>query len=120
MSLPFERRPNRPNLLLPYFTWLAATATFLPKIAHDYSLLYLPLTALAVWDRRDRAAVHLLMLPALLWWQPFRLPGVGPKILFVGKCLAMLALAMCLVARAREDDARAAGGSAAGPEAATA
>jgi hypothetical protein len=119
MSLPFARRPDRPNLLLPYFTWLAAAATFLPRIAYDYSLLYLPLTALAVWDRRDRAAIHVLMLPALLWWQPFRLP-VGPKVLFAVKCLAMLALAMCLVARAREDDARAAGGSEERREAATA
>src|SRR5262249_39267841 len=49
------------QLLYPYLAWLTAAATFLPPVSNDYNLVFLPLAALALWDRRDPALVHVLM-----------------------------------------------------------
>jgi hypothetical protein len=65
-------------------------------------LIFLPLAALAVWDRRDPVGVHVLMAYMLLWWQPYRLP-IGPKLLLLTKLLALVAVGVSLVARARAE-----------------
>jgi hypothetical protein len=89
------------HLLYPYFVWLAAAATYLPPVSNDYNLIFLPLAALAVWDRRDPVWVHVLGAYMLLWWQPYPLP-IGPKLLLLTKLLALVAVGGSLAARARE------------------
>ena len=93
--------PGRSKLAFPYLTWLVGAATFVPPLANDYNLFFLPIAAMAVWDRRDPAIVHMLMALLLLWWQPFWLPIDG-KVLLVCKVFGLYAVAISLATRARE------------------
>ena len=68
--------------------------------SNDYNLLPLPLCALAVWDRRDPAWVHLALGLLLACWQPVR-PPVDAEVLFVIKLAALYAVGASLCARAR-------------------
>jgi hypothetical protein len=43
-------------------------------VSYDYNLIYLPLAALAVCDRRDPFIVAVALVGMLVWWQPFRVP----------------------------------------------
>ncbi len=95
------RCPPAVSLHYPYLVWLVGAATYLPLVSNDYNLFFLPLAALAVWDRRDPVWVHLLMGYMMLWWQPFWLP-IGPKLLLLSKLLALLAVGGSLVTRAAE------------------
>jgi hypothetical protein len=88
-------------LLYPYFAWLAAVGTFLPPVSNDYNLFFLPVAALAAWDRRDRVIVHLLMGLLLLWWQPLQLSMSG-ELVFGFKLLGLGAVGTSLIARSRE------------------
>jgi hypothetical protein len=92
-------------LTLPYMLWLAAVATFALPYSNDYNLVTLPLTVLAVWDRRDRAVVQAALALSLLWLQPFWLPIDG-GILALIKLGAVYAAGACLVARATVDGQR--------------
>jgi hypothetical protein len=101
VSYRVARAADPSRLLYPYFLWLTAAATYLPLIANDYNLLFLPLAALAVWDRRDRVAVHVVMAAVLIWWQPFALP-VSPQFLFYCKLVGLGVVAVSLGGRAQE------------------
>ncbi len=101
VTLRVARRGDDDLLLGPYFLWLTALATFLPPVSNDYNLVVLPLLLLATWDRRDGWLVHLLLLPLLLWWQPFQVPLLAPKLLF-GLKLAALAGGALILARGRD------------------
>ena len=93
--------PDPSRLIYPYFLWLIAAATYLPPIANDYSLFFLPLAALAVWDHRDKAWVHVLMAFLVIWWQPIG-PPVSSKFLYYSKLVSLASVALILVIRARE------------------
>jgi hypothetical protein len=95
------RRSGGGALLLPYFCWLTTVGTFLPGVSNDYNLVYLPVAVLAVWDRRDPVWLHVLMAFLLLHWQPVQL-GISGELLFLFKCLGVVAAGACLVNRARE------------------
>ncbi|MCI0457439.1 MAG: DUF2029 domain-containing protein [Gemmataceae bacterium] len=95
------RCPRAARLHYPYLVWLMGAATYLPLVSNDYNLFFVPLAALAVWDRRDPVWVHLLMAYTLLWWQPLWLP-VGPRLLLLTKLLALVAVGGSLVTRAAE------------------
>ncbi len=101
VSYWIARVPNPSRLIYPYFLWLIASATYLPPIANDYSLFFLPLAALAVWDRRDKVYVHVLMAFMLMWWQPIW-PPVSSKFLFYSKLVGLGSVALILVIRAWE------------------
>jgi len=101
VSTQFARCPRRDRLAYPFLLWLLATATFVPEHSIDYNLFYLPLAALALWDRRDPPIVHLLMGWLILWWQPFRLPMDG-RLLFLFKLAGLLATGVILRNRIRE------------------
>jgi hypothetical protein len=68
------RSPARASLTYPYLLWLTALATFGLPVSYDYNLIYLPLAALAVCDRRDPPRVAVALIGMLAWWQPFRVP----------------------------------------------
>lgn len=101
MTWQLRRCPDGERLAYPYLLWLAALATFLPPISNDYNFFYLPLAALALWDRRDPVLVHVLMAFLLLWWQPAML-SIGPKLLFAFKMAGFLGVTMSFVQRMRE------------------
>ena len=85
----------------PLMLWIVSAATFVPPLANDYSLIFLPLAALAAWDRRDPVWIHVLMGYLLLWWQPFAFPIDGGIVLLF-KVLGVAAVGGSLVARAKE------------------
>jgi hypothetical protein len=74
VSLRVWRSPGRASLAYPYLLWLAALATFGLPVSYDYNLIFLPLAALAVCDRRDPPIVAAALIGMLAWWQPFRVP----------------------------------------------
>ncbi len=95
------RCPKRSRLAYPYLLWVLALATFVPPVANDYNLFFLPMAAVAVWDRRDPLLVHLAMALLLLWWQPLLLP-IGGRILLPIKLCGLAAVAVSLSERACE------------------
>lgn len=105
-SYRIARWDRNGRLMAPCFLWCLALATFLPPVSNDYNLIVLPLLAMAVWDRRDRAWVHCLLLPLLLWGQPFHLPFLPAKLIFGIKLAGLAALGLALRARAQEEAGR--------------
>ena len=85
----------------PLMLWIVSAASFVPPLANDYSLIFLPLAALATWDRRDPAIVHVLMGYLLIWWQPFAF-AIDGGIVLLFKVLGLAAVGASLAARARE------------------
>jgi hypothetical protein len=104
VSLRIARSPRRDRLAYPYFLWLVAAATFVPVLSNDYNLVSLPMVALAVWDRRDPAIVHALLVLLLVWWQPLRLP-IDATLLLSFKFAGLVAVGLSLAERAREPHA---------------
>lgn len=92
---------NPARLMYPYFLWLTAAATYLPPIANDYSLIFLPLAVWAVWDRRDHVIAHVLMVLTLIWLQPIWLPQ-SSAFLWFSKLISLAGVALILVRRASE------------------
>jgi hypothetical protein len=106
VSWRLYRCPEPRRVILPYFLWMTATATFFPPVANDYSLIFLPLAIVATWDRRDPVPVHIAMGLLLLWWQPWQL-DVGPRVLMLGKVAGLWAVGVSLMSRIREQNHRA-------------
>ena len=92
---------SRARLAYPYLLWLVAIATFLMPVSYDYNLFYLPLAALAVWDRRDPWVLSAITFAAtFVWWQPFRLPGFVNAEVYMGlKLISLACVGMHLVRR---------------------
>lgn len=96
------RRSADPGpLLVPYLLWTAAAATFVPRVSNDYNLVFLPMAALAVWDRRDSVPAHVALGFFCLVMQPVSF-GLSTSVLFGFKVAGLVATAACLVSRARE------------------
>jgi hypothetical protein len=96
------RSPMRARVAMPYLLWLTAAATFGLPVSYDYNLIYLPLAAFAVWDRRDGLVGAILILATAAWAQPFILlpfPHVI-DVLFFLKLLSLIAVGVCIVRRA--------------------
>lgn len=96
--------PWRSRLMPAYALWVIAAGTFALPYSNDYNLVFLPLAALATWDRRDRVFVHMMMGLLLLWWQPLRLPVDG-TVIFLTKLAGLWAVGASLTSRAREAEA---------------
>jgi hypothetical protein len=101
VALRVTRSQKGTELAYPLTLWLVALATFLPKVAADYNLVFLPLAILATWDRRERPAVHLGMVLALLALQPFRFDA-SARFLFLCKLSGLVAVGLSLVREAAE------------------
>ena len=83
-------------------SWVtAAVATFIPAVANDYNLVFLPLAAVAVWDRRDPVVVHLALAGLALWAQPVAF-AIDPAVLLGLKVLSTLAVGASLAGRLGE------------------
>lgn len=95
------RCPDPRRVIYPYLLWTASVATFIPSIANDYNLFFLPLAALAVWDRRDPVLLHLAMASMLLWAEPIRF-AIDPAMLLVFKLVTLFAVSACLLRRIQE------------------
>ena len=93
--------PKRDVLAYPFFLWIVALATFASPVSNDYNLCFLPLAALAIWDRRDPLLVHVALVLMCLWWQPIAMSINGNLVLLL-KVLGVMALGVGLVERARE------------------
>jgi hypothetical protein len=92
---------QRRLLTYPLLLWVVALASFVPEIANDYSLVFLPLAIVAVYSRREPLVVHVAMALLLLPLQPIALP-MSPFVLLLFKLLGLFAVGAMLVARARE------------------
>jgi hypothetical protein len=95
------RCPEPRRVVLPFLLWTAGLATFVPKVANDYNLFFVPLAALAVWDRRDPVLVHIGLAFLLLWAQPIGF-WMNTSVLFALKLAVVFTVAVSLVNRVRE------------------
>lgn len=95
------RSPRRDDLAYPYFLWLAALGTFVPKLSNDYNLVFLPLAALAVWQPEDGELVHALLLLLLLWWVPLATVYGFPYLMLAAKLGGLLGVGLSLARKAR-------------------
>jgi hypothetical protein len=84
-----------------YLLWLIALATFLPKSACDYNLIFLPMAMICVWTRRDSWLVHGPMLLAVAALQPVAFHIAGRPLLLFKLC-GLVATGLCLARRATE------------------
>ncbi len=96
-----RRGASATPLLWPAFLWLTAAGTFAMPYSNDYNLVFLPLAALAAWDRRDPVPVHMAMGLFLLYWQPLAF-AIDSRILFAIKLAALYAVAASLIRSADE------------------
>jgi hypothetical protein len=95
------RAPRSTLLAYPLLLWLATLASFVPDIANDYSLAFLPLAAASVLSWRDSRLVWGGVALALFSIQPVAFPVPG-LVLLVTKVCGLFAVGASLVARSRE------------------
>jgi hypothetical protein len=88
-------RTQEKRLAYPYLLWLIAAGTYLPRLASDYSLVFLPLCALAVWDRKDGAVAYLGLVVLVVSLQPLVFLTSGWALLL--KYLSLLAVGYWLL-----------------------
>jgi hypothetical protein len=98
------RSKHADRLIYAWFLWVLAVASFVPDIANDYSLSFLPLAAIAASSFRDPPLVRVGLVLLAVWWQPFWLPIPGPTMLAI-KLLGVIAVGRSLIARLSELDA---------------
>jgi hypothetical protein len=80
---------------LPLLLWVVAMGTFALPYSNDYNLIFLPLAVLAVFDRGDPVWVSMALGLLALSWQPVGCM-VEPRVLFVGKLLALYGVGWCV------------------------
>jgi hypothetical protein len=101
VSLRVYQCEKRGLLTYPLLLWVVALASFVPEIANDYSLVFLPVAAVAVYSRREPWIVHAGMALLLVVLQPFALP-INPFVLLLFKLVGLYAVGAMLVQRANE------------------
>jgi hypothetical protein len=104
VGLRLYRSKHADRLIYVWFLWVLSVASFVPDIANDYSLSFLPVAAIAVSSFRDPLFVRIGLVLLALWWQPFFLPIPGPIMLAI-KLLGVLAVGRSITARADELEA---------------
>lgn len=106
VGLRLYRSKHADRLTYVWLLWVLAIASFVPDIANDYSLSFLPVAVIAVCSFRDPLLVRMALVLLGLWWQPFFLPIPGPIMLAI-KLLGVVAVGRSIIARADELDASA-------------
>jgi hypothetical protein len=97
----FYKSPNSDRLIFPFMMWVVALGTFLPPIANDYSLVFLPIAAIALWSPKDHWALKLCMLCYIIAWQPIALP-INGRVLLAFKVIGLIVTGACLLKRLEE------------------
>jgi len=95
------RCQERRRLTYPLLLWVVALGSFVPVIANDYSLVFLPLAMVAIYSLRDSPLVHAAVALLLLPFLPIALP-IHPYLLLLFKLGGAFAVGAMLVRRARE------------------
>jgi len=98
----YRERGQERGLAFAYFLWVAMAATFWMPVSYDYNLIYFPVLLAAVWAVRDGMIVHALLALGFVYWQPLA-QGVPKELILLFKLLALVALGICLVRRAKEN-----------------
>jgi hypothetical protein len=93
------RSERRRHLTYPLLLWVVALGSFVPEIANDYSLVFLPLAIVAVYSRRDPPIVHAAMALLIVPMQPLAVP-LSPFLLLLLKLGGAMAVAAMLIRRA--------------------
>jgi hypothetical protein len=101
IGVGLARCPDPRPAVLPALLWTLAAATFVPKVANDYSLVFLPMAMLAVWDRRDPLALQAGLVLACLVLQPVSFP-MSHTVVFGFKLIGLGMTAACLARRLSE------------------
>jgi len=101
VSLRVYRAPHRERLTFAYLLWIVALASFLPQIANDYSLAFLPLAAVGCMGRGEHWSTWALLAIGSVALQPFALPVSG-LVLLLPKVCSVLAVGQSIARRARE------------------
>jgi hypothetical protein len=92
---------ERERLAFPYLMWIVSAAAFVPPVANDYSLVFLPLAVLAVYSRRDPLLCRLAIFAMAFWWQPIAMP-INGRLLILIKLAGLFAIGVSLAERACE------------------
>lgn len=101
VGLRLFRATARDRLVYPWLLWVLAVASFVPDIANDYSLAFLPVAAVAISSFRDPPLVRVGLALLAIWWQPFSLPIPGPVMLAI-KLVGVVAVGRSIILRADE------------------
>ncbi|HVU00272.1 MAG TPA: glycosyltransferase family 87 protein [Polyangiaceae bacterium] len=98
------RRARSRDVLYPTLLWTVSVASFVPEIANDYSLLFLPLAAACVVGRGESRPTRALLALSAVSLQPFLLPIPG-LVLLAAKVCAVVGVGTSLVGRAERSAA---------------
>lgn len=91
-------------LALPVLLWVTALGSFVPQIANDYSLVFLPLAALVVWRWQDPWPLQAGLAMLVVCLQPVALPIPGWVLLGL-KVAGLAAIGAAIARRAEEQRA---------------
>ncbi|HEX7669967.1 MAG TPA: glycosyltransferase 87 family protein [Polyangiaceae bacterium] len=86
-------------LTFPLLLWTVSLGSFVPEIANDYSLAFLPIAAASVIGKGDSLLVRALFVASLVALQPIALPIPG-SVLLVPKVCCVLAVGLSIADRA--------------------
>jgi hypothetical protein len=107
VGMRLYRSKHADRLTYVWLLWVLAVASFVPDIANDYSLSFLPVAAIAASSFRDPLLVRVGLVVLAVWWQPFWLPIPGPTMLAI-KLLGVVVVGRSIIARVSELDGSAA------------
>jgi hypothetical protein len=88
--------PNAKAVTTPLVLWLTAAFTFLPEVANDYNLVFLPLAMLVIWRPSHPWWLQGLFAYALLAYSPLQMP-VDARLLFFCKLMGVYATGLAIL-----------------------
>jgi len=99
VSVQVYRCRQRDRLAFGYLMWVVAVATFVPPVANDYTLMFLPLAVMSVCHRRDPLIGFVAIAALVIWWQPVMV-NISGRVLILMKLAALLSVGVSLAERA--------------------
>jgi hypothetical protein len=101
VSLRVFRARQGGRVTFSYLLWVVAIASFVPQIANDYSLAFLPLAAVGCLGRREHWSTWVLFAIGCVSLQPFAFPISGLALL-VSKFCGVVAVGQSVARHALE------------------
>jgi hypothetical protein len=105
VSLRVFRARQSERLAFSYLLWIVSIASFVPQIANDYSLAFLPIAAVGCFGWREHWSTWVFFAIGCLSLQPFAFPVSG-LVLLVSKLCGVVAIGQSVARRASEAPAR--------------